>query len=199
MMKTGIDIAVFISGRGSNLLAIIKGCQEKKINGRVRLVISNRKSAGGIEISKSYGIPVFIYEKNKFPRHRYEKIRDLLIAADIDIIVLAGYLELIPGILIEQFNNRIINIHPAPLPEFGGKGMYGIKVHQKVLESNIKYTGPTVHLVDQKYDHGKVIEHYPVEIFPNDTPQLLAERVILKEHELYVDVLSKISRGKIIL
>jgi formyltetrahydrofolate-dependent phosphoribosylglycinamide formyltransferase len=197
--KTGINIAVFISGRGSNLKAIIKGCREKKIKGRIKLVISNRQSAGGIEISKKYGIPVFVFEKKKFPHQRYERISDLLIAADIDIIALAGYLELIPPALIEQFKNRIINVHPAPLPDFGGKGMYGIKVHQKVLESNIKYTGPTVHLVDQKYDHGKVLEHFPVEIFPDDTPQKLADRVIMKEHELYVAVLSKISVGKITL
>lgn len=199
MVNQGINIAVFISGRGSNLQAIIRGCRDKKIKGRVKVVISNRRDAGGIEIAKKHGIAVFVYEKKKFSHKRYQQLTDFLKSVDIDIIALAGYLELIPPVLIRQFENRIINIHPAPLPDFGGKGMYGMKVHQKVLESNIKYTGPTVHLVDGQYDHGKVLDHYPVEIFPDDTPQLLANRVILKEHQLYVDVLSKISTGKMIL
>ncbi len=190
-------IAVFISGKGSNFKAINTACREGKIKGRICCVISNTKRAKGLDIARRTGIPVFVFSKKYYPENKYSYICKLLKSLNISLIALAGYLELLEKPLIEEFNYRILNIHPAPLPEFGGKGMYGLNVHKAVLKTNIKFTGPTIHLVDGVYDHGKIISHIPVEIKKEDRPETLAARVLEKEHLLYVDVISKISRGEI--
>ncbi len=122
---------------------------------------------------------------------------NLLSVIGVNFISLAGYDELIRDPLLSDFSGRIVNIHPAPLPEFGGKGMFGENVHLKIIESGVKYTGPTVHLVDEKYDSGEILSHEPVEVLSHDTPDALAKRILEAEHRLYAQTIGKISRGEI--
>lgn len=121
----------------------------------------------------------------------------LLSDIGVNFIALAGYDELVRDPLLCDFSRRIVNIHPAPLPEFGGKGMFGEKVHLKVLESGVKYTGPTVHLVNENYDSGDILSHEPVEVLGDDTPASLAKKVLEAEHLLYTQTVGKISKGEI--
>ena len=124
------------------------------------------------------------------------KLLRVLQEREIDYIALAGYLQLLPGSVVKAYHNRIVNIHPAPLPKYGGKGMYGHHVHEAVVAAGDTVSGPTVHLVDEIYDHGKILEHSPVEVLPDDTPETLAARVLIQEHKLYPRVLQKLIKGE---
>lgn len=192
-----LRISILFSGRGSNMLAIKNACDSSFIDGKVFCVISNRIEAKGIVSAQEKGLPVFIFSKEKYPQKRYTRISRLLVNLDVNIVILAGYDELVKKPLLSDFKGRILNIHPAPLPQFGGKGMYGIEVHRKVIESGVKVSGPTIHLIDENYDSGKIIAHEPVPVLDKDTPESLAQRVLAAEHKLYPEILRKISKGEI--
>jgi len=124
-------------------------------------------------------------------------VRQVLYRHQIDFIALAGYLKKLPAAIVREFRNRIVNIHPALLPSFGGKGMYGIHVHEAVLKAGVKVTGVTVHLVDEEYDHGPIVLQRAVEVHDDDTPETLAQRVLQVEHELYPEALQLFAEGRI--
>jgi formyltetrahydrofolate-dependent phosphoribosylglycinamide formyltransferase len=190
-----LKIAVFVSGRGSNLKAILTSEELKQLV-EVKVVISDKISCPAFQIAESFSIPTYSIG-DKAGCIKYEELIPLLLEFKVDLIVLAGFLKLIPHELIDIFRNRIINIHPALLPSFGGKGMYGSNVHKAVFESSAKVSGATVHFVDYTYDTGNIIAQRCVDISDVKSPEEIAERVIKIEHELLPFVLKKIALGKV--
>jgi phosphoribosylglycinamide formyltransferase 1 len=172
-------IAVALSGRGSNLEALL-GALGPGARAQVALVVSDRSKAAGLDRARERRIPT---EVLFHPEDGDEWLR-LLWRFQIDLVVLAGYVKLVPAPVIAAYRGRIINIHPALLPAFGGKGMYGRRVHQAVLASGVQESGATVHLVDEEYDRGAVLAQARVPVLPGDTPEILAERVLAVEHRL---------------
>lgn len=172
-----LNIAVLISGGGSNLQSIIDGCESGYINGIVKIVISNKDNAYGLERAIKHNIKILVEKED-------EKIIDLLNKENIDLVVLAGYLKIISPKFVEAFRNKIINIHPSLIPAFCGEGYYGKKVHESVINYGAKLSGATVHFVDEGADTGPIIMQKSVEVKFNDTPKSLSERVLAVEHEI---------------
>jgi phosphoribosylglycinamide formyltransferase-1 len=195
-----LNIAVFGSGRGSNFRAILQALEAGTLPGaRIACVISNNSAAGILDTARAHGIPALHLSAQSFPSDDayVTSLLALLKSHGANLIVLAGYMKLLAPRLIEEFRGRILNIHPALLPRFGGKGMYGIHVHEAVLAAGENESGATVHLVDEVYDHGAVILQKRVPVLPGDTPDTLAARVLTAEHELLPEVLRRIARGEI--
>jgi phosphoribosylglycinamide formyltransferase-1 len=172
-------IAVCLSGRGSNLEALLDALEDHP-EGSIALVLSNRPDAGGLERARNAGVPAEVFHD---PADAGEWITRLG-RRDIELIVLAGYLKLVPRPVVAAYRGRIVNIHPALLPKFGGRGMYGPHVHAAVLASGDRETGVTVHLVDEEYDQGAMLAQVRVPVEPDDTPETLAARVLAVEHSL---------------
>ena len=172
-----LNIGVLISGGGTNLQAIIDETKSGGINGTVKLVISNKENAYGLERARLSGIKA-VYETNE------DKIIGLLKENNIDLIVLAGYLKIITPKFVDEFRNKIINIHPSLIPSFCGKGYYGEKVHQGVIDYGAKVTGATVHFVDEGADTGAIIMQETVNVEQDDDAKSLAKRVLEVEHRI---------------
>ncbi len=187
-------LAVFISGSGTNMQSIIDRCADGTIPGEVVLVVSNKPDAKGLVRAQRAGINTVVHRRKKFPDGKAadDHLLRLLTDHEIDVIALAGYLKLLPPEVVRKYRNRIFNIHPALLPKYGGKGMYGHHVHEAVLASGDTESGVTIHLVDEIYDHGKIVAQEKVPVLPGDTPDDLAARVLKMEHQLYPRVLKKI-------
>lgn len=190
-----IKVAVFVSGRGSNLEAILNSPKLKKV-AIVKAVISDKAECLAIEIAKKNSIDTYNVGKQENFIH-YSDLAEFLKLLDIGLIVLAGFLKMIPETVIKNFNNRIINIHPALLPSFGGKGMYGMNVHKAVYNSGAKVSGATVHFINEAYDEGKIIAQKKVDISDVKFPEQIAERVLKIEHELLPFVIEKFARSQI--
>lgn len=173
-------IAVLASGSGSNLQALIDHFQSLGAarGGDIVLVASNRADARALERAARAGIASCVLQGD-------DALGDVLAAHRIDLVVLAGYLKLIPPDITRRFAGRMVNVHPAPLPAFGGVGMYGLRAHRAVLASGAPASGPTVHFVDEVFDHGAPIVHWPVPILPGDDAPTLAARVLRAEHLLF--------------
>ena len=197
MTITNPNIAVFISGGGSNLQALIDATEEGILHARIALVVASSAKAYGLERAKNAGIEGLVFTSKNFatPEAAGKYLLDLLKAREIDYIALAGYLKLLPLGVVRSFKGRIVNIHPALLPKHGGKGMYGHYVHEAVLANNEQESGVTVHLVDEVYDHGRILEQVKVPVKPGDTPDDLAASVLVQEHRLYPRVLDKLIKG----
>jgi phosphoribosylglycinamide formyltransferase 1 len=174
-----LKIAVCVSGGGSNLLALLENLRNFG-GAKVVLVLSNRASAGGLRHAGAFGVPTAVFRDPALG----DEWLELLGQHQVDLIVLAGYLKLVPPAVIAAYRGRIINIHPALLPSFGGPGMYGLRVHQAVLASGAKVSGCTVHLVDEVYDRGPILAQSRVPVLPGDTAETLAARVLEAEHRL---------------
>ena len=185
-MKKGLSI--FASGSGSNAEKIIEKFTDHPL-AEVRLIITNNQEAYVIERAKNYNIDWIYCPKQKFGDKSY--IIDLLSSYQIDMIVLAGFLLLIPQYLIQAFHNRILNIHPALLPQYGGKGMYGHHVHQTVFDNNEKETGITIHYVNENYDEGQIIFQKKIAIDIMDTPDIIGKKVLALEHKHYPIIVEK--------
>ncbi len=183
-----IQIAVFASGAGSNALQIIQHFKSHP-EVSISLIVCNKPGAGVISIAEKENIPVLMLEKEKFLQGN--AYADELKALGIDFIVLAGFLWKVPSNLIKAFTNKIINIHPALLPKFGGKGMYGKFVHEAVINAGEKESGITIHYVDEWYDHGNIIFQAVCSIDKEDTPLTLAGKVHALEHANYPAVIEK--------
>ncbi|MDA3862124.1 MAG: phosphoribosylglycinamide formyltransferase [Melioribacteraceae bacterium] len=192
-------IAVFVSGRGSNLKAILDRLSQFESTAEVVCVISDKIECSAFKIVESKNIPTYTVSQNDEKGFiSYAKILLLLEDLDIDLIVLAGYLKKIPNILIEKFEKKIINIHPALLPAFGGKGMYGLNVHKAVFDKSVQVSGATIHFVDKVYDNGKIIAQKSIDISDVDSPEQIAERVLEIEHQLLPEVVLKFSENKVV-
>lgn len=183
------NIAIFASGSGTNAENIARHFQDRP-DVQVAVILSNNANAYVLERAKNLGIPYYVFSKSEF----YQSDSVLLVLRDyrVDLIVLAGFLWLVPGNLLKAFASRIINIHPALLPKFGGKGMYGDKVHQAVIASGEKYTGITIHFVNEVYDEGEIIFQEKFEIAPGDTPESIAAKVHKLEYAHYPRVIEEV-------
>ena len=181
-------IAIFASGAGSNAQKIIDHFKDRQLI-KVSLIVTNNPSAGVIDIAKKENIPFLIIEKKRFTVDGYI---DELRTYKTDLVVLAGFLWKIPPILIKAFPNRIINIHPALLPKFGGKNMYGHNVHLAVLDSGDKESGITVHYVDELYDHGKIIFQAKCPVEDGETVESLVNKIHSLEHRHYPEVIERV-------
>ncbi len=184
MSKT--KLAIFASGGGSNAEKIIEYFSTS-VDVEVSLILSNNANAYVLERAANHNIPSFTFNASEL--HDSEKVIDALAAHDIHWIVLAGFLQLIPLPMIKKYNNRIINIHPALLPQYGGKGMYGHHVHRAVFNNFEKESGITIHLVNEEYDKGRILFQTTVKLTTTDTPDLIASKVLQLEHEHYAPII----------
>lgn len=188
------QLAVFVSGRGSNFRTIHEHILNGEIVAQVVLVITDKPECLAADYSREHGIDVMQYPgKDAGPEQLLQALRQ----RKVDLILLAGYLKLVPGEVVQAFPRAMLNIHPALLPAFGGKGYYGHHVHEAVIASGAKVSGVTVHFVDEEYDHGPIVAQVVVPVRPDDTPDQLADRVLKHEHKLYHKVLAAICRGEI--
>ncbi len=182
-----VKLAAFASGRGSNFASIAAHLKMAELPAKYTLLISDRPHPGAAEIAAAEGIS-FVHINSKAFSGRDEFIRQLLHELEkheVDWITLAGYLKMIPSEVVQRYQSHILNIHPALLPFFGGKGMYGENVHRAVIESGMKVSGATVHIVDEQYDTGPVVLQDTVPVLFDDTPETLAARVLKVEHAIY--------------
>lgn len=188
-------LALYASGRGSNVAAILQAWRRGDLNRGARpvlpcLLICNRAEAGAIDLAQESGLPYAVIEA-KAPDFGAKEQLHLLAQHQIDAIALAGYLKKVPDAVVHRYPDKILNIHPGPLPRFGGAGMFGRHVHQAVIEAKVPQSGPTVHRVDEVYDRGPVLAHRPVPVLPEDKPETLAERVLKAEHDLFWRVIAQ--------
>ncbi len=189
MIKKGYKIAIFASGSGTNAENMIRYFKGHDFI-EVALVVSNNPDAYVLKRAEKENVPSVIMDKSF--RNSEERVMELMRQFDIHFIVLAGYLLLIPQWLTRQFENRIVNIHPALLPRFGGKGMYGDHVHEAVIKSGEKKSGITIHYVNEKYDQGDIIFQAECPVFAHDTPQSLAKRIHELEYRYFPPIVEKI-------
>jgi len=194
-----IRLGFLASGRGSNMLAIINDCNVGKLDAEPTVVISNNATAGALEYAREAGIPAFHLSTQTHSKKLDDVITDTLKSHAVDWVILAGYMKQIGPKLLEEFQGRIFNIHPSLLPKHGGKGMFGIHVHEAVLASGDTETGVTIHLVDAEYDQGRILAQERVPVEEGDTPEVVAARVLKVEHKLYSETLQGVIEGRISL
>jgi phosphoribosylglycinamide formyltransferase-1 len=186
------NIAIFASGSGTNAQQIAEYFSSSEL-ARVALILSNKPDAFVLERAKKYNIPSIVFSRNDF--YESDIILDILRKYNIYIIVLAGFLWFVPGNILKSFPRRIINIHPALLPKHGGKGMYGEKVHQAVIQSGDKRTGITIHYVNEHYDEGEIIFKASFKILHQDTPESIAQKVHQLEYKHFPRVIEKVIKS----
>lgn len=193
-------IAVLASGNGTNLQAIIDAIESGRLNANISLVLSDKKDAYAITRAREHGIDCRVLVRNAENRETYfRELMSTVEKSSPDIIVLAGFMKILPDFFIKNYENRIINIHPSLLPCFGGKGLYGMKVHQAVLNSGARITGCTVHFASPEVDGGPIIEQRTLAVLDDDTPETLAERIHTVEHGALVDAIALILSGKYLI
>ena len=194
-----LNLAVLASGGGTNLQAIIDAVEKGELSAEVKIVISNNSKAFALERARKHNIQALHLSHKQFATS--EEFDDKLLAVlkenQIDMILLAGYMKILSPIIIQAYRHRILNIHPALLPHFGGPGMYGIHVHEAVIKSGVKISGVTVHIVDEAYDHGAIVMQKAVEVKDDDTPESLAERVLKVEHQTYKEAIQLFAEDRI--
>lgn len=192
-----LEIAVLISGGGTTLRNLLECIERGELDVRVRLVISSSANAGGLDHAAGAGIPSLVVRRadcdsaETFRRAVFQPCRD----AGVELVVMGGFLKhlLIP----DDFEHRVLNIHPSLIPAFCGQGFYGLKVHQAVLDAGVQQTGCTIHFVDNEYDHGPIILQRQVSVEPGDTAEQLAARVFAVESEAYPQVLQWMAEGRV--
>lgn len=191
-------LAVFVSGGGSNFQAILDAVSGGELSAEIVLCVSSRPGAGALERAARHDVPSVVLSA---PRDSEEAVTHemlgLLDAHAADFVALAGFMRFIPPRVVRAFRNRMLNIHPALLPSFGGTGMYGHRVHEAVIAAGVRYSGATVHLVDDDYDTGPIVLQDVVPVLQHDTPDSLAARVLQLEHRLYPEALSLFAEGRI--
>lgn len=185
-----LNIAVCVSGGGTDLQSIIDACEAGKINGQIRLVISNRKKAYGLERARLHGIQAEWIKDEDAILKRFEEEK-------IDVVVLAGYLAIVGDKLLAQYKNRIINIHPSLIPSFCGPGFYGMHVHEAVFKRGVKVSGATVHFVTGEVDGGPIILQRAVDISDLETPEDIQARVLEIEHEILPEAVALYCEGRV--
>ena len=192
-------IAVLASGNGTNFQALLDACRSGAINGEIVALASNQKYAFALTRAREAGVEALLFDPAKFSTRTLfcAKIAKALKEREVQLVCLAGYMMKIEACLIRAFPNRILNIHPALLPKFGGKGMYGRHVHAAVLAAQEKESGCTVHLVNEYYDEGPIVAQAKVPVAPGDTAETLAAKVHEAEHALYPNVVRDVCAGKI--
>lgn len=198
-----LKLAVLVSGGGTNLQALIDQIEGGKLPGvKIEVVISNKAGVYALERAKAHGIPTQVIEKKSFKDKETfdEALLQLIDSYEVDLIVLAGCLLIIPEAVIIKYRNKIINIHPSLIPSFCGEGYYGLKVHEAVLARGVKVTGATVHFVDEGCDTGPIILQKPVRVYEGDTPEILQRRVMEEaEWEILPEAVRLIAENRVLL
>lgn len=193
-MKKSVSIGIFASGNGSNAESIIRACEENTLPAHVSVIISNHPDAKVLQRAQQHGIPAFVVNRKDFPDgiKFAGRLADILESHGVDLILLAGYLRKLPPAITRRWRQAVLNIHPALLPKHGGKGMYGIRVHQSVLDHSDPFTGVTVHFVNEKYDEGDIfLQSETIPVNGNDTAESLASRVLKVEHRIYPEAVKQ--------
>lgn len=200
-MTAPLKLAVLASHGGSNMQAIIDNIAAGRLNARVVMIISNNSESGALERARRAGIPWRHISSRTHPGPGEEDaaIVEAITGAGAQIVVLAGYMKKLGPLLLSTYRGRILNIHPALLPAYGGAGMYGIHPHEAVIAAGEKESGATVHLVTEHYDRGPILGQRRVPVEPGDTPETLQKRVLAVEHQIYTDVIQGIIEGRITL
>ena len=196
-----MNICILASGTGSNFEAIINAKNKGVINSNISLLISNNSNCGAANIARENNIKFVHISRKKFENLSDNEYANIFITElekeEIDLIVLAGYMKKIEDEVIMKYHNRIINIHPALLPSFGGKGMFGINVHKAVIDRGVQVSGLTIHFVNEEYDNGKIIFQKFVRISKKDNEYSLQKKILKFEHKYYSEIISKIEKGLI--
>ena len=194
-----LRLGFLVSGGGSNMQAIIDACKDGSLKAECCVIIGNNSKSKALKRGKVAGIPTAHLSTKT---HLCDQELDIAITRKLEeygvnLVILAGYMKLLGPTTVTKFRNRILNIHPALLPRFSGKGFYGKNIHKAVLSSKETFTGVTIHIVDEQYDHGPIIAQRKIAIMKEDTLESLEKRVLLQEHELYVETLQQIASGEI--
>ena len=192
-------IAVFAAGRGSNFEQICKAQKNGYFKAQIALLIASKPGIGAIETARRFEVPFVVFQNADYSSKEAcnKALLSLLEKNEIDIVALAGWLRLIDSSVIEKYQNKILNIHPALLPFFGGKGMFGERVHHAVWESGMLVSGATIHIVDPEYDHGRIILQKSVQLDYTDSPLTIAQKVLKIEHEIYPQALKLLIEDRI--
>lgn len=196
-----MNIGFLASHNGSNMQAIIEACKSGKLKAKPTVVISNNSNSGALFRAKQESIPGYHLSGKTHPEpgDLDRAILETLIKHEAEILVLAGYMKKLGPKTLERFAGAILNIHPALLPKFGGRGMYGMNVHKEVLAQGETETGVTIHVVNEEYDTGPIIAQIRVQVMPDDTPETLSKRVLDHEHKLFPETLQRIATGELVL
>lgn len=196
---SNIKLGFLASHRGSNMQSIIDACNQDELDAIPAVVISNNGDSGALDRAKAEQIPAYHLSSKTYPEPDDLDcaIRETLLKHEVDIVILAGFMKKIGQHTIDAFAGRILNIHPALLPKYGGKGMFGSKVHKAVLESGDKETGVTIHVVTDNYDQGPILAQQAIPVIKGDTVDTLSNRVLTVEHQIYVDTIKRIIAGDI--
>ena len=194
-----MKLAVFASGGGSNLQAILDAVEAGTLRAEVALVVADRETAGALDRARRHGVPTAVLRPADFADADAfgRALLDVLEEHGVSFVALAGYLKKIPDAVVRTYRHRIVNVHPSLLPAFGGPGFYGRRVHEAALAHGVRWSGATVHLVDEGYDTGPIVLQEPVRVEPGDTPETLAARVLEVEHRLYPDALRLFADGRV--
>ena len=194
-----LNLGIMASHTGTNFQTILDACNQGRLDATCRVVISNNSRSMALSRARSQGVPAFHLSTrtDPSPTDLDLAIANTMTEHQVDLMVLAGYMKLLGPITLTRYRGRILNIHPALLPEFGGRGMHGDNVHAAVLASGEKFTGVTIHLADDEYDHGQIIAQAKVPVLEQDSVESLRTRVLEREHEFYVETLQKIISGEI--
>ena len=180
------NIAVFASGTGSNFINIYNGLKNNSINGKIKLLISNNPNCGAVLFATKNNIECKIINDFRFPIGKNKEYELVLNLYRIDLILLAGFMKKIPINIVRLYENKILNIHPSLLPKYGGRGFYGMKVHEAVIDSKDKISGATVHFVNEHYDKGTIVLQKSLNVLESDTPESLAKKILKIEHSIYL-------------
>lgn len=193
-MARPIPIAVLVSGSGTNLQSIIDAIEARKLDAKIEVVLSNKPDAYGLVRARNHHIPTEILEHKNFPsREAYDQsVVDLLRARGVELVVLAGFMRLLSAVFIKAYSNRIMNIHPALLPSFPG-----LNVQKKAVEHGVRFSGCTVHFVNEECDEGPIIIQAVVPVFPDDTEEHLAARILAQEHRIYPRAIQLYAEGRL--
>lgn len=191
-----LRIAVLVSGGGSNLQSVIDEVNNGNLDCEIKYVISDSEKAYGLERAKNNGIETAVFDRKIYKKEISDKILEF-IDGKVDLIVLAGYLSILDGEILRAFRNRIINIHPSLIPSFSGAGMYGIHVHEAAVKKGVRFSGCTVHFVNEEVDGGEILLQEVVPVLQDDTADTLQQRVLVQEHKLLPKAIKLISEGKV--
>jgi phosphoribosylglycinamide formyltransferase-1 len=195
-----LHLGFLASHGGSNMQAIIDACKEGRLEAKLCVVISNNSESMALQRARNEGIPGYHISSQTHPGAAEDReILRVLRLQGVDTVILAGYMKRLGPVTLAAYGGRILNIHPALLPKFGGRGMYGTRVHEAVLAAGERVSGVTVHVIDENYDTGPILNQRRVPVEPGDTVETLSARVLRQEHLLYVETLQKISEGAIVL
>ncbi|UCE91012.1 MAG: phosphoribosylglycinamide formyltransferase [Methanobacteriota archaeon] len=193
-----LRIGVLASGGGTNLQAIIDSCERGEVDGDVVVVITNVPNAGAVKRAEEHGIEAYCFPHEGASREQHETdVAECLEKHKVDLVCLAGYLRMLTSDMVERFESRILNTHPALLPSFGGKGMHGIHVHKAVLNYGAKVSGCTIHVVTAEVDGGPIVLQKAVPVLEDDTPESLQERILKEEHKLYPRAIQLFAQEKV--